>query len=238
MTKEIAQKYFGNEDPIGKLVVVDNQNQTFKVTGVSENPPTNSHFDFNVLVSAETGNRLKSPEWLNNNMYTYFMLRENAKLDPIHAKFQEMVEKYVGPEVERFMGTTMKQMREQGGEYGYYTTKLTDIHLRSVSVGDLEPKGNITYVYIFGGVGIFILVIACINFMNLSTARATGRAKEVGLRKTLGSFRGQLIGQFLAESMVYSLLSVAVALGACYFLLPYFNVLSGKELGWRVLRTE
>lgn len=234
MTKEIAQKYFGNESAVGKLVVIDNQNQTFKVTGVADNPPTNSHFDFNVLVSPETGTRLKSPEWLNNNMFTYFMLRENAKLEPIYAKFQEMVEKYVGPEVEKFMGTTIKQMREQGGEYGYYTTKLPDIHLRSVSAGDLEPKGNIMYVYIFGGVGIFILVIACINFMNLSTARAAGRAKEVGLRKTLGSFRSQLIGQFLAESMVYSLLSVVVALTACYFLLPNFNVLSGKELGMSI----
>src|SRR5688500_17550208 len=87
------------------------------------------------------------------------------------------------------------------------------------------------YIYFFGGIGVFIIVIACINFMNLSTARAAGRAKEVGLRKTLGSFRGQLIGQFLAESTVYSLFSVAVALGVCYFLLPSFNMLSGKELG-------
>jgi putative ABC transport system permease protein len=234
MTQKIATKYFGNESAIGKLVVVENQNQTYKVTGVAENPPTNSHFNFNVLVSAETGDRLKRGEWLNNNMFTYFLLRERAELSGVYKKFEELVEKYIGPEVEKFMGTTLKQIREQGGEYGYYTTKLTDIHLSSVSIGDLEPKGNIIYVYFFGGVGSFILVIACINFMNLSTARAAGRAKEVGLRKTLGSLREQMIGQFLAESMIYSAIAVGIALFACYFLLPSFNELSGKELGMAV----
>ena len=234
MTQSIAKKYFGNESAIGKLVVVDNQNQTFKVTGVAEDPPTNSHFDFNVLVSAETGDRLKSTEWLNNNMYTYFLLRKNSQLSAVHKKFEYLVEKNIGPELERLMGKTLKQMREQGGEYGYYSTKLTDIHLHSVSQGDLEPKGSMTYVYFFGGVGLFILVIACINFMNLSTARAAGRAKEVGLRKTLGSLREQMIGQFLAESMVYSLMAVAIALATCYFLLPSFNLLSGKELGMTI----
>lgn len=234
MTQEIAIKYFGNESAVGKLVILDNQNKTYKVTGVASNPPTNSHFDFNVLVSAESGNRLKSREWLNNNMYTYFLLREKAQLEPVHKKFQELVEKYIGPEVEKFMGTTLQQMRAQGGAYGYYTTKLADIHLRSVSIGDLEPKGNIVYVYFFGGVGLFILIIACINFMNLSTARAAGRAKEVGLRKTLGSLREQMIGQFLAESTIYSLIAVGISLITCYFLLPFFNELSGKELGMKI----
>jgi putative ABC transport system permease protein len=234
LTEEVATKYFGNESAIGKLVVFDNQNETYKVTGVAENPPTNSHFYFNVLVSAETGDRLKRKEWLNNNMFTYFLLRENAQLGGVHKKFDELIEKYIGPEIEKFTGTSLKQMREQGGEYGYYTTKLTDIHLRSVSMGDLEAKGNIVYVYFFGGVGLFILIIACINFMNLSTARAAGRAKEVGLRKTLGSLREQMIGQFLAESMIYSLIAVGISLVACYFLLPSFNLLSGKELGMTI----
>jgi putative ABC transport system permease protein len=234
LTKALATKYFGQESAIGKLVIVDNQNQTYKVTGVAENSPTNSHFRFNVLISAETGNRLKTTEWLNNNMYTYFLLRENASLSGVHKKFEELVDKYIGPEIEKFMGTTLEQVRAQGGEYGYYTTKLTDIHLSSVSLGDLEPKGNIVYVYFFGGVGLFILMIACINFMNLSTARATGRAKEVGLRKTLGSLREQMIGQFLAESMIYSMIAVAIALAACYVLLPSFNILSGKELGMEI----
>jgi putative ABC transport system permease protein len=234
MTEETAVRYFGNEDPLGKLIVFDNKNETFKVTGVAENPPTNSHFDFNVLVSAETDGILKGTEWLNNSMFTYFLLGENGKLENVHRGFEDLVEKFIGPEVERLMGATMEQIREQGGRYGYYTTKLTDIHLASTSIGDLEPKGNIVYVYFFGGVGLFILIIACINFMNLSTARAAGRAKEVGLRKTLGSLREQMIWQFLAESMIYSLVAVAFSLIACYLLLPQFNVLSGKELGMEV----
>ena len=230
MTKEVAEKYFGNETAIGKLVTLDNM-RTFKVSGVAANPPTNSHFNFSVLLSAESGDRLQSKEWINNNIFTYFMLRENANLEPVNKKFLELVEKYVGPAVERFMGSTLQQLRESGGSYGFYTTKLTDIHLRSASIQDLEPKGNIQYIYFFAGVGLFILVIACINFMNLSTARAAGRAKEVGLRKTLGSLREQMIAQFLAESMIYSFIAVMISLLACYYLLPSFNLLSGKELG-------
>ena len=234
MTEEAAARYFGEEDPLGKLVVVDNKNETFKVTGVAANPPTNSHFDFEVLVSAETPGLLKGTEWLNNSMFTYFLLRENGSLDNVNKSFEDFVVKYIGPEVERFMGATLDQIAEQGGRYGYYSTKLTDIHLASTSVGDLEPAGNIVYVYFFGGVGLFILIIACINFMNLSTARAAGRAKEVGLRKTLGSLREQMICQFLAESMIYSLVAVTLSLVVCYLLLPQFNLLSGKELGMQV----
>jgi putative ABC transport system permease protein len=234
MSQDLAAKYFGNETAIGRLVTFDNSRQTYKVTGVAANPPTNSHFDFNVLLSAETGTRLKNKEWINNNVFTYFLLHKNANLDPVHEKFKELVVKYVGPEVERFLGTNLQQMQEAGGAYGFYTTPLTDIHLRSASIEDLEPKGNIQYIYFFAGVGLFILVIACINFMNLSTARAAGRAKEVGLRKTLGSLREQMIGQFLSESIVYSFIAVMISLIACYYLLPSFNLLSGKELGMSI----
>ena len=234
MTEEVAKRYFGDEDPIGKLVVVDNRNETFKVTGVSANPPSNSHFKYEVLVSAETPGLLKNTEWLNNNMFTYFTLRENANLENVHKALDYFVDKYIGPEVEKFMGASMDQIKEQGGKYGYYTTKVTDIHLSSTSLGDVEPGGNIVYVYFFGGVGLFILVIACINFMNLSTARAAGRAKEVGLRKTLGSLREQMIWQFLSESLIYSIVAVVISLALCYMLLPQFNLLSGKELGMHV----
>jgi putative ABC transport system permease protein len=234
MSEKVAAKYFGNETAIGKLVTFDNNRQTYKITGVAANPPTNSHFDFHVLLSPETGTRLKNKDWINNNLFTYFLLHENAELARVHDKFQELVVKYVGPEVERFLGTNLQQMQEAGGAYGFYTTPLTDIHLRSASIEDLKPKGNIQYVYFFAGVGLFILVIACINFMNLSTARAAGRAKEVGLRKTLGSLREQMIGQFLSESMIYSFIAVAISLMACYYLLPSFNLLSGKELGMTI----
>jgi len=235
LTEEMSKKYFGDVDPMGKLMVIGGENQTFKVTGIAATPPSNSHFDFNMLVSAQSSDRLKQPVWLNNYMYTYFLLRKNASVDQVNRKFENLVEKYIGPEIERFMGTTLKQMREANGEYGYFSTKLTDIHLRSTTIDGIQAGGNMTYIYFFGAIGAFIIVIACINFMNLSTARSAGRAKEVGLRKTLGSLRGQMIGQFLAESTIYSFVAVLFAVIACYFLLPQFNLLSGKELGMHVL---
>ena len=236
-TQELATKYFGNEPAMGKLVTVGNDAATYKVTGIAANAPTNSHVIFTGLVSASTAEHLKSTVWLNNGMYTYFILHEGASLDAATEKFKNLVVKYVGPELERFMGVTFKQMGEQGGAYGYFATKVTDIHLRSKTQHNIEPSGNITYVYFFAGIGVFIIVIACINFMNLSTARSAGRAKEVGLRKTLGSLRGQLIGQFLSESMIYSLIAIVLALVSCYFLLPFFNTLSGKYLGMDVFLT-
>jgi putative ABC transport system permease protein len=235
LTEKLAKKYFGDESPIGKTLVIGNDNKTFKVTGVAADPPGNSHFTFNMLFSSASREDLKSQVWLNNYLFTYFQLRENASLEGVNQKYDALVEKYVGPEVEKFMGTSLKQMKAQGGEYGYYNTKLTDIHLHSTSQGDIEPGGNMMYIYFFSAIGIFIIVIACINFMNLSTARSAGRAKEVGLRKTLGSLRGQMVGQFLAESMLYSFAAVVLAIGTCYFLLPHFNLLAGKSLGMNIL---
>jgi putative ABC transport system permease protein len=233
LTKSIAGKYFGSESPLGKLVTIGGD-KTYKVTAVTRDAPLNSHFIYNILLSSSSGEHLRSDAWLNNYLQTYFKLGRETSLASVEEKFKDLVVKYVGPEIEKFMGVTIKQVQEQGGAYGYYTTPLTDIHLKSKSQHDLEPGGNIMYVYYLGGIGIFIILIACINFMNLSTARSAGRAKEVGLRKTLGSLRRQMVGQFLAESIVYSLIAVTFAVLLCYFLLPPFNILSGKQLGFDI----
>jgi putative ABC transport system permease protein len=230
VTPAIATKYFGKEPAMGKLLTVGADNKTYKVTGVIEEAPSNSHFTYNMIVSSESSENLKGNIWLNNFMYTYYKLRPNTSVTSMPPKFEAIVEKYVGPEMERFMGTTFKAMKEQGGAYGFYSTALTDIHFDTISQGPIDPGGNMTYVYFFGGIGLFILVIACINFMNLSTARSAGRAKEVGLRKTLGSLRGQMIYQFLSESTIYSLAAVVLSIAACYFLLPFFNEVAGKQL--------
>jgi putative ABC transport system permease protein len=111
----MVKKYFGDVDPIGKLMVIGGENKTFKVTGIAENPPSNTHFHFNMLVSSQSYDRLKQPIWLNNYMYNYYLLRENSSVDQVDSKFEGLVVKYVGPEVERFMGTTLKQMKD-GGE--------------------------------------------------------------------------------------------------------------------------
>jgi putative ABC transport system permease protein len=228
LTEEMVKKYFGNEPAMGKILAIGDDKTAFKVTGIAENPPSNSHFGFNILLSSESNKDLKTGIWLNNFMYSYFMLQPNASVEAVNKKYENLVEKYIGPELEKFMGTTLAQMKASGGAFGYFSTKITDIHLRNTAQDSLEPGGNVMYIYFFGGIGVFIIFIACINFMNLSTARSAGRAKEVGLRKTLGSLRGQMIGQFLAESMLYSLVAVGLALAACYFLLPAFNLLSGK----------
>lgn len=231
VTEDIARKYFGSEPALGKLLSIGEDNRSYKVTGVTANAPQNSSVKYSAVVSATSLDRMKSTTWLNNFLYTYLKLREHTEIEAVNSKFIPLIEKYIGPELERFMGVTLKQMQEQGGAFGYYTTVLTDLHLHSTSNDNLETSGNIMYVYFFGGIAIFIIVIACINFMNLSTARSAGRAKEVGLRKTLGSLRTQLVGQFLAESTVYSLVAVVLAFVSCYFLLPSFNLLSGKALG-------
>jgi len=236
LTEDIARKYFGSAQAMDKLLVIGGDNKTFRVTGIAENPPTNSHFGFNILISSQSSDNLKRNEWLSNFMYTYFMVRPNTNVLQVDSKYEMLVEKYVGPEIERFMGTSLKQMRENTDDYGFFSTAITDIHLHSTSRDGIEPGGNVTYIYFFGGIGVFIIFIACINFMNLSTARSAGRAKEVGLRKTLGSHRAQLIGQFLAESTLYSLVAVILSLMLCYFALPYFNLLSGKNLDMQVLK--
>jgi len=230
LSESSAKKIFGKEPALGKLVTVGTDNKTFKVTGIAANCPSNSHFRFTILISALSSENLKQNIWLNNGMYTYFLLRKDASVQAVNSKYENLVDKYVGPAVEKFMGSSLKQMKDAGGAYGYYSTKLSDIHLRSASQNDIEPGGSMMYVYFFGGIGLFIIIIACINFMNLSTAKSAGRAKEVGLRKTLGSLRSQMIWQFLAESVMYSLVAVLLALMACYLLLPSFNLLAGKEL--------
>jgi putative ABC transport system permease protein len=235
ITPATAAKYFGSEPAVGKLLTIGSTNQTYKVTGIVEEAPSNSHVRFNMLISAISSENLKSTTWLNNFMFTYYKVYPNANAEQVNSKFAGLVEKYIGPEIEKFMGVSLKHFIEQGAEYGYFSTALTDIHLHSTAQGGLEPSGNIMYVYFFSGIGIFILVIACINFMNLSTAQSAGRAKEVGLRKTLGSLRPQLVRQFLAETTLYSAVAVLLALVLCYILLPQFNTLAGKTLGMALL---
>lgn len=237
MTEDLAYKYFGEEPALGKMVVIGNENETFKVTGVCENAPANSHLIFNVLLSASSADFLRKTMWLNNSLYTYFVLHKGSSIDAVHAKLRGLAERHVGPEMERFLGKTMKQLEAEGGQFGYTTIAVPDIHLRSTMQHEVEPVGNLLYVYFFGGVGMFIILIACINFMNLSTARSAGRAKEVGLRKTLGSLRGQLVRQFLSESLLYSAVAVVLAMAACYLLLPSFNLLAGKALRFEMLYT-
>ncbi len=236
MTPAIAEKYFGDASTaVGKTLTVSDR--TFKVTGICAEPPSNSHIIFKSLISWSSYPDLDDRGWTSNSFFTYIVKNSETSVADIDAKLADMVAKYVGPELESGLGLSFDKFREQGGIYTYYVFPMVETHLYTNDIRhDMQPKGDIRYVYIFGAVGIFILVIACINFMNLSTARSAGRAKEVGLRKTLGSQRSQMVWQFLAESSIYSLVSIFIAIAISYLLLPYFNLLSGKALTLQALR--
>jgi len=236
ITESMAQKYFGNEDPIGKTLIVGNDKTSFEVTGVNRDTPTNSHFQFDILLSFSTSDYSRSTQWLSNSINTYLQVAPGTDISRVKAGLDDIIGKYVGPEIEQFMGMTLEQMREQGGKYGYFTIPILDLHLNAPNVQtSFEPPGDITYVYIFSAIGIFLIIIACVNFMNLSTASAAGRAKEVGLRKTLGSDRKTMMAQFLVESILYVVLATFISFVLLYLVMPWFNQLSGKELTLGIL---
>ncbi|MEQ8413693.1 MAG: ABC transporter permease [Imperialibacter sp.] len=236
ITEALAKKLFGDDEAVGKVVKISND-QDYKITGVMAPLPQNTHFHFDILASMETLDEAKNAIWLSQNFQTYFRLAEGASVENLEAKFPEMVEKYIGPELERFMGASMEDFAEAGNNIGYYMTPVTDIHLHSQVDVQLGPPGDIKYVYIFSAVAAFILIIACVNFMNLATARSANRAKEVGVRKVMGAYRHNLISQFLLESLIITAISFVVAIGLLAVALPYFNELTGKVFSLSILAT-
>jgi len=236
LTESVARKFFGDDEKLGKIIIFSNDNKSMKVTGVVQDPPANSHFKFNYLVSFSSNDFGKSDQWLSNSLSTYFIVKEGASaLSVLDQMNNALIPKYVGPQIQQFMGITLEQFLSQDGAYGYFINPVKDIHLYSDVSGELEPPGDIAYIYIFSVIGLFILIIAAINFMNLSTAKSSGRAREVGLRKTLGSLKTQLIGQFLVESTVYTFIAMILALILVAILLPQFNLLAAKDLTFNKL---
>lgn len=237
ITEEVARRYFGDENPIGKIMLRGSERRASEVTGIAKNPPTNSHIDFDIVLSGESWDYMKQVQWTSNNLYTYVRLRPGASSEKVKSTLDGMVIKYIGTELEKFLGMTFDQFKKQGNNVGLDLQPMLDIHLRSNLSDELNPNGSIQYLYIFGAIALFIIVIACINFMNLSTARSANRAKEVGVRKTVGAMRGKLISQFISESMLYSFFSMIFALILIGLSLNGFNLLAGKELTFDVLMT-
>jgi putative ABC transport system permease protein len=238
VTQPIAEKYFGKESAVGKMLNVGDDNQAYKVTGICEAPPGNSHIKFDVLLAGSHGDFFRQTVWTNNSIHTYYRKNANVTAADIDKKLEAITIRNVGVELERFLGMNFETFVKNGGKYGYFSFPMTNTHLYASDLDhDIAVHSDIKYVYVLGAIGIFVLLIACINFMNLSTARSAGRAKEVGLRKTLGSFRSHLISQFLAESMIYTIIAATISLLAVYGLLPAFNLLSGKELAFNELLT-
>ncbi|MEN8247865.1 MAG: ABC transporter permease [Bacteroidota bacterium] len=230
LTKQAVIKYFGSQSPIGQQLSIFNDGVTYKVTGIADDAPSNSHFKFTMILTTTSVERFESPIWLNNGYQTYVKSFEPLDLTIVNSKAADLTKKHVGPQIEQFMGRTFDEFLEQGNVYGYYLFPLKDVHLYTEAQDELEPGGDIKYVYLFAAIGLFILLIASINFMNLSTAKSAGRAKEVGLRKTFGSGRGNLVNQFLVESIIFSVLASFVAIILVYIILPLFNNFAGKGI--------
>lgn len=230
ITEETAQKFFGDEDPIGKSLIVDSQETIYTVSGIVEKPPLNSHFHFTYLAALHSRPELSRDSWLSHNFYTYVLLKPGTDPEHFTESLSTLLEKYVAPVLMQIINVSMDDFLAQGNTFNYITTKLTDIHLSSHLQYEIEPTGNKSYVLIFGALALLILVVASINFINLSTARSVGRSKEVGIRKLLGSSRASLIIQFLTESILVSLISLILAIIAASLLMPLFNNLVQSSL--------
>ncbi len=230
ITEEMAEKYFGEEDPVGKIIVGDNW-MNFNITGIMKKHPPSTHMNYDFLVNFETLNKAINPvikqlnygdlstNWQNFRIYTYLLLEKNADSEAVVVKMRTLLEERLG-----------RGFRIAGVELNPYLQKLTDIHLKSNLEGELGPNSDESYIYIFSAVALFILLIACINFMNLSTARSETRAKEVGIRKAVGADRFQLIKQFLSESSIFTLFASVIACFAVLFLLIPFNAIADKNI--------
>ncbi|MDO6432908.1 ABC transporter permease [Flavitalea sp. BT771] len=230
ITEKMALKYFNSTDVVGKYLTV-NDTGNLKVTGVIRNIPEQSHFQFDFFISSRNSiQRWELDDWLSNNFNTYVLLKPGADARRLEARLPQIVDRYIGPRAQAVMNVNLDQFQKSGNYLRYSLMPLTAIHLYSNKTAELAGNGSIQYVYIFSTIAVFILLIACINFMNLSTARSAGRAKEVGVRKVLGSTRQSLIRQFLMESMLVCFIALALAVIIAISLLPLFNQLASKSL--------
>lgn len=225
-----ARKYFGDTNPMGKALMIDNS-VAYTVTGVMQDLPAQSHMrDVNMMLSMSSTEESGRNAWGSHNFNTYILFREGVDAKQFERNFETVLQKYTSKWIKSFLGSTLDEVRKTGNYLVYTLMPLTDIHLHSDRTAEINPNGNIQYVYIFGVVAIFLLAIACVNFMNLATARSANRAKEVGVRKALGSERSSLVSQFLTESIMLSFFSLALAILIAYLALPLFNNLASKQI--------
>ncbi len=237
ISNKMARKYFGGTNPIGKTLTSKGSfgGQRLEVTGVMADFPANSHLQYDFLVAMAGLDEAKATSWMQSEFYTYLLLPPGYDYRTLEAKLPQVVQKYMGPEIQQAFGMSFAKFREAGNDLGLRLQPLTDIHLHSSFDYDLSPSGDIRYVYGFGAIALFMLLIATFNFMNLSTAGAAKRAGEVGIRKVLGSVQSALVGQFLMESLLLTAIALLLAVGLVWLFLPAFNALTGKILTFNTL---
>ena len=224
-----ARRYFNSTDVVGKTLELENKT-ICKVTGVFKDIPKQSHFHFSFIRPLRDGYSGDDNDWLSNNYISYILAKPGVQQSFLQARVDATVDNYLSKQLQDLLHASTADMKKQGNYFRYHLMPLLDIHLHSNKSYEFEANGNINYVTIFSFIALLILLIACVNFMNLSTARSANRAKEVGIRKVAGSTKGNLIVQFLLESVLLSFFSLLLALGIAWLLLPMFNTLAGKEL--------
>jgi len=234
ITESAARRYFTSPDVLGKTLSIDG-NMDYKITGVIKDIPRQSHFNFDLFMPLSELANSRSDSWITYNFQTYLLLKPGTNVSQLGIQLNRALEQYLSPQLTTQMNTSEEDFKKAGNFIKCSLVPLTDIHLYSDVADELGTNGSIQYVYIFSSIAIFILLIACINFMNLSTAHSANRAKEVGVRKVLGSPRNKLIAQFLTESLVACFLSFAIAIAIVALLLPLFNQLADKQISVSVL---
>ncbi len=231
LTEEYARKYFGEKDPVGQRMSVEADTNLYTVTGVVQDVPDNSHMKFDILASLSSyPGMANSQQWISHNFYTYIVLNPGTDIGRLQEKFQEMVIKYVGPQLQEILGFSIDDFRKAGNDFSYILEPLEDIHLKGATQYPLEPNGSLTTVYIFAVIAFLILIIAIINYVNLATAKSASRAKEVGIRKVSGVSKSGLVAQFLGESLLIVTFAAILAVILVYALAPSFNQLIGKNV--------
>lgn len=229
LTESLANRLFGNEDPLNQTIMIADT-IGIAVTGVIADPVSNTHLQFSGYRSLLDAGQAMADQWISNNFVTYLRLRPGGDPQALQAKFPGMFETYAGPQLSQAMGITYEQFVAGGNILAYNLQPLLDIHLKSDFDIDIQTPGSMTYVLMFSAIAVFILLLACINFMNLATARSATRAREIGIRKSVGSHRGQLVVQFLFESSMMTVMSLVLAAGMIALALPTFNSISGLSL--------
>lgn len=236
LTEEYAEKYFGDQNPMGQMMSFEADTNLYTVTGLIQNVPDNSHIKFDILASLSSyPSQANNQQWVSHNFYTYIVVQDGTDKEALQEKFQGMVLKYVGPQIREILGVSIDDFKKAGNDYAYVLEPLKGLHLKGATQYNPEPLGSISTVYIFAIIAILILIIAVINYINLATAKSAGRAKEVGVKKVAGANKSCLIFQFLGESVLIVTFATILALLLVFTLTPAFNQLIGKDLSSGIL---
>jgi len=235
ISASLSKKYFNSTDALGRILLMDDDTTSYAITGVMQDMPPASHFHLDLIKSLAGKTFNNSNAWINLYSATYLLAQPGVNTAEVDRTLADVVTRYIAPQVQQQLHDAPGDMAKKGNYFHYYSMPLRQIHLHSNVMGEFEPNGNIRYIYIFIALAVLILLVACVNFMNLSTARSARRSKEVGVRKVLGSSRKKLILRFLQEAMLTSGMSLILAIGLAILLLPWFSQFTGRSFSIALL---